>query len=80
MKYRSKNEIIQKILEESQEPITITKIMYKAFLSYRQIKEYIAYLIEHDLLKENKNTGVFTITNKGREFLKNAKTIQDLLK
>lgn len=80
MKYRSKNEIIEKILEESQEPLTITKIMYKSYLSYRQVKEYISYLLQHDLLKENKNTSEFLITTKGKEFLKSAKAVQDLLK
>ena len=79
MKYRSRNEIIEKILQEAQEPMTLTKIMYKSYLSYRQVKEYISYLVKYDLLELNDKTSEYKTTSKGMQFLKNSQNIQNLL-
>ena len=48
MKYRSRTEIVAMILEAANGGATKTKIMYKAFLSYAQLKEYLSVLIEND--------------------------------
>jgi len=42
MKYRSRTEIVSMILEAANGSATKTKIMYKAFLSYEQLREYLA--------------------------------------
>jgi predicted transcriptional regulator len=39
MKYRSRTEIVAMILEAANGGATKTKIMYRAFLSYEQLKE-----------------------------------------
>jgi len=39
MKYRSRTEIVSRILDAANGGATKTKIMYKAFLSYAQLKE-----------------------------------------
>lgn len=44
MKYRSRTDIVSEILEAAQGGTSKTKIMYKAFLSYAQLKEYLAVL------------------------------------
>ena len=51
MKYRSRTEIVSMILEAANGGATKTKIMYKAFLSYAQLKEYLSVLIENNLLE-----------------------------
>jgi predicted transcriptional regulator len=40
MKYRSRTEIVGSILDATNGGATKTKIMYKAFLSFNQLKEY----------------------------------------
>ncbi len=51
MKYRSRTDITAQILEAANGGVTKTKIMYKAFLSYAQLKEYLTVLIENGLLE-----------------------------
>jgi predicted transcriptional regulator len=47
MKYRNRTEIVGNILDAANGGATKTKIMYKAFLSYNQLKEYFSILIEN---------------------------------
>ena len=42
---RSRTEIVSMILETANGGATKTKIMYNAYLSYNQLKEYISILI-----------------------------------
>ena len=44
MKYRSRTEIVSMILDSANGGATKTKIMYNAFLSYNQLKEYLSVL------------------------------------
>jgi predicted transcriptional regulator len=68
MKYRSRTEIASAILEAANGGVTKTKIMYKAFLSYAQLKEYLGILIQNDLLA-NDSPGAYKTTSKGLRFL-----------
>ena len=52
--------------------------MYKAFLSYAQIKEYLPMLLENNLL-ELQDGGKYRTTEKGIRFLKMNEEIQDLI-
>ncbi len=58
MKYRSRTEIVAMILEAANGGATKTKIMYKAFLSYAQLKEYLSVLIENDLIEYIEGFGI----------------------
>jgi len=51
MKYRSRTEIVSMMLEAANGGATKTRIMYKAFLSYGQLKEYLSVLIENNLIE-----------------------------
>jgi predicted transcriptional regulator len=46
------------------EGATKTKIMYKAFLSYHQLKEYLSVLIENDLIEYRSGTQTYRTTEK----------------
>lgn len=59
---------------------TKTKIMYRAFLSFAQLKEYLLILEENDLLHYNKQEGKFIITNKGIKFLHIYEQLDNLIK
>ena len=51
MKYRGRTEILGNILDDANGGATKTKIMYKAFLSYGQLKEYLSVLVENNLIE-----------------------------
>jgi predicted transcriptional regulator len=70
MKYRSRTDITAQILEAANGGVTKTKIMYKAFLSYAQLKEYLSVLIENGLLEYIEGEQIYRTTEKGNRFLK----------
>jgi len=69
MKYRSRTEIISLILDSTTAGATKTKIMYKAYLSYTQLKEYLSFLEGNELIRYEEGTQVYRITDKGRKFV-----------
>jgi predicted transcriptional regulator len=79
MKYRGRTEIVSNILDAANGKATKTKIMYKAFLSYAQLKEYLSVLIENNLLEYVEGTQTFRTTEKGLNFLKMNNEIGELL-
>ncbi|MFL6455862.1 MAG: winged helix-turn-helix domain-containing protein, partial [Nitrososphaeraceae archaeon] len=56
MKYRSRTDIVGLILEAANGGATKTKIMYKAFLSYAQLKEYLGVLLQNEVLEYEDET------------------------
>ena len=70
MKYRSRTDITAQILEAANGGVTKTKIMYKAFLSYAQLKEYLTVLMENGLLEYIEGEQIYKTTEKGNRFLK----------
>ncbi len=79
MKYRSRTEIVAMILEAANGGATKTKIMYKAFLSYNQLREYLSVLIENNLIEYLEGSPVYKTTEKGLTFLKMNSEIEELL-
>jgi predicted transcriptional regulator len=79
MKYRSRTEIVSMILEAANGGATKTRIMYKAFLSYAQLKEYLSVLIENNLLEYLEANHGYKTTEKGFNFLKMHNEIGELL-
>ncbi len=70
MKHRSKIEIMSQILEIANGGgVTKTKIMYKALLSYAQMKEYLILLTDKELLYYDEDTRTFKTTEKGLRHL-----------
>jgi len=79
MKYRSRTEIVAMILEAANGGATKTRIMYKAFLSYAQLREYLSVLIENNLLEYLEGSQTYKTTEKGLNFLKMHSEIGELL-
>lgn len=71
MKHRSKEEISALILEAivHTNRATQTIIMYKAYLTHAQLKEFLSSLLEKGLIEYQKEDGLYTITEKGIYFL-----------
>ncbi|HJT84358.1 MAG TPA: winged helix-turn-helix domain-containing protein [Nitrososphaeraceae archaeon] len=79
MKYRSRTEIVSMILDAANGGATKTKIMYKAFLSYAQLREYLSVLIENNLLEYLEGTQTYKTTEKGLNLLKMHNEMGELL-
>ena len=79
MKYRGRTEIVSNILDAANGKATKTKIMYSAFLSYNQLKDYLSILIGNNLIECLEGNNTFKTTEKGLNFLKMNNQIGELL-
>ena len=64
---RGKVDIIAEILKIGQKPVKKTRIMYRANLSFQQLKKYLKIVEENQLLKKDSDT--YKTTEKGKRFL-----------
>jgi predicted transcriptional regulator len=82
MKNRDRIDIISRILEAANDGIgaTKTKIMYNAFLSHGQLKQYLMTLADKDLLRYDFLTQTFKTTEKGLRFIEIYNKIDDEMK
>ncbi|MGC2426831.1 MAG: winged helix-turn-helix domain-containing protein [Nitrososphaeraceae archaeon] len=81
MKYRSRSEIIAVILETVNDSggVNKTRIMYKAILSYTQLREYLSFIIENGLMEYLEGEHTYRITEKGIHFLQIYNKIRELI-
>ena len=79
MKYRSRTDIVGLILEAANGGAIKTKIMYKAFLSYAQLKEYLTVLLENALLQYEEGRQFLRTTEKGIRFLQMYNLFDEML-
>jgi predicted transcriptional regulator len=79
--YRSRTEIAAQILQAANDynEITKTKIIYVAFLSYKQLQEYLPPLIQNGLLEYLEGTKRYKITKKGLNFLKMYEKMEEVM-
>jgi predicted transcriptional regulator len=73
MKNRDRFEILSLILQVANgggNNATVTRIMNRALLGYKQMKEHLMFLTERDLLCYDKDSGTFKTTEAGMMFLK----------
>jgi predicted transcriptional regulator len=83
MAYRGRYMIIANMLstinDSGIEGVNKTSIMYKAYLSYAQLKEYLSFMIEKGLVEESpqrfsgNEKFVYKITGKGLRLLQISK-------
>ena len=59
---------------------TKTKIMYQAFLSHAQMKNYVTYLTQHDLIEYDVGAQIYKTTEKGLRFLDTYGQIDEMIK
>ena len=67
MKNRSRSEVYRSILEtaNADEGTNKTKLMYKSYLSFNQLKEYLATLQENSLIEYEVGMRRYRITERG---------------
>jgi predicted transcriptional regulator len=79
MKYRSRTDIVGSILEATNGGgANKTKIMYKAFLSFEQLKEYLRDLLQNDLIEFEEGHKTYTTTAKGIQLLQIFNNMEEL--
>ena len=79
MSYRNRTELVAMILDAANGGTTKTKIMYNAYLSYNQLKEYLTMLIENELIEYISGNKIFKTTEKGLILLKIYNEMAELL-
>ena len=70
-KNRSPDEIISSILQAAYGGSSKTTIMYKAFITYDQLNEFLSLLVEKGLMEYREGERSFRTTDKGIGFLQN---------
>jgi predicted transcriptional regulator len=73
-------QILEVVNEGSDDGVTKTKIMYKAFLNYAQLKEYLTILTDNGLLSYDVGTQTFKTSKKALRFLKACNQLDQLTK
>ena len=81
-KRRDKLSIIAEILEIAKEGTLKTQIMYKANLSFAQLKEYLKFMLKIKLIEKIVTGGkdVYIATEKGLDFLQRQCELTEMLK
>jgi predicted transcriptional regulator len=79
VKYRSRTDIVANMLQIAQGGAIKTKIMYRVFLSFPQLKEYLELLTDSGLLEYSVEDRQYLTTEKGRHFLKLYKEVGQTL-
>ena len=70
MKYRSRSDIVGLLLDAANGGgATKTKLMYKAYLSFNQLREYLTLLVENGLI-EYEMGQTYRTTEKGMRLLR----------
>jgi UDP-N-acetyl-D-mannosaminuronate dehydrogenase len=69
MTTRSNDQTIKLILDAAINGVTKTNIMYKAFISFDQLNEYLSVLVEKGLIEYMEGTRLYRTTEKGIVFL-----------
>ena len=78
MKYRTRVDIMAMILQSAMRGASRTKLMYGAYLSYAQLKEYIALLQNKGLLVYEEGLQIYRPTPKALQFLNIYDEFRDL--
>jgi predicted transcriptional regulator len=81
MRHRDRIDIISLILQAANgDNVTKTKIIYKTFLGYDQLKEFLTVLTESDLLCYDFVGHTFKTTEKGLRFLKTYNQMDQMIR
>ena len=79
MKYRSRSEIVSLLLDAANGGgATKTKLMYKAYLSFNQLREYMTLLVENGLIEYEEGMRTYRTTEKGMGLLQIQNTMDEI--
>jgi predicted transcriptional regulator len=80
MKNRSRSEIVKSILEAANagEGASRTRLMYKSYLAYNQLKEYLETLQDSALIDYEVGMRCYRITEKGTRLLQLQNKLEEI--
>jgi len=79
MKYRSRSDIVGLLLDAANGGgATKTKLMYKAYLSFNPLREYLALLVENGLIEYEEGMRTYRTTEKGMRLLQIQNTMDEI--
>jgi len=79
VKYRSRSDIVRLLLNAANGGrATKTKLMYSAFISFNQLREYLSLLVENGLIQYEEGMGTYRTTQKGMRLLHIQNKIDEL--
>lgn len=67
------------ILNAARDGSTKTKIMYKAYLSYGQLLDYLKFLMANDLITCEEGSQIYRVTEKGLKLLNISYEMNELI-
>jgi predicted transcriptional regulator len=76
-KRRARHDIVMEVLKAAENGVKKTKIMYKASLSFDQLKQYLNALKKENFITEE--SGIWKTTEKGLHVIEACKICQRLL-
>src|ERR1700733_5162834 len=79
MKYRGRAEIIDSMLRSIKSGAKKTYIMYEAHMSFGQLKEYLKFLEERELIEYEESSRLYRITQRGVRFMNAYDEITEVL-
>jgi predicted transcriptional regulator len=79
LKYRSKIEIVTKLLEVATIGRTKTRLMYDGILSHDLLMKYLKFLEENNLLTYDGESKTYSTTEKGFKFLDISHQLDNLM-
>jgi predicted transcriptional regulator len=78
MQYRSRTDIISAMLRVANKGATKTRMMYGAYLSSAQLKEYVEFLTVRNLIRRDETTSLYWLTEQGMKFLRASAELDEL--
>lgn len=78
MKYRTRTDIIVRMLESARDGATKTKIMYSSYLSSSQLTTYLELVISNGLLAHDSKEKLYRTTEKGLRLLELHNSVGEL--
>lgn len=80
-RYRSRSDIVYQILISAKEleGVSKTRIMFKAYLSFAQMKEYLKLLIDSELLEHIPESNTYRTTAKGVRVIETYSKMSELV-
>jgi predicted transcriptional regulator len=78
MKYRSRSDIVGLLLEAANSGAIKTKLMYKAYLSFNQLREYLTLLVENGLIEYQEGMQTYRTTEKCIRLLQIQNTMDEI--
>jgi predicted transcriptional regulator len=67
------------ILRAANNGATKTRLMYSAYLSYAQVKEYMQFLMDKGLLMYEQGSSLYRLTERGAKFLRAYDQISEMV-